>query len=433
MGEQTLACDGRWHLADEATADNLIPGRLKVSQRRGGRLKLYGSLARTSRGDITPEHHRIVGQVGRRPWTLENCFPLRWSPINDEPERWYVELALSGVALDGGQELYCDMAIVRMRHLMGFIGQSGLRMDHPDRRKPFDGTLHVSELPTGAHHYSGGTISIKHQLHVTGSGEIDQANIEQDFGIRLDFNDRPPYREAIAAIGDVQDLLSMATDQTAEYKKLILISNDVPMQMLSGPHPTWKEEIEVYAGWRARSDKDQRELWPHEYVFQLADIGGGTTLAAWMDYSEQFRLITRRVMATRYATSMLVSDRFSNRIAALEAWDLKKTGGRKGGQLLPRLGRLTARLGSDFENLVGDLSLWTKLVLDTRNGVAHHDEGILEGRSSDQYALAESLYWLYVMLVLKSLDADAAALSRLVKHPQLVHWSDRIRRVVFGT
>jgi hypothetical protein len=122
-----------------------------------------------------------------------------------------------------------------MRHLMGFIGQSGLRMDHPDRRKPFDGTLHVSELPTVAHHYSGGTVSIKHQLYVTGSGEIDQANIEQDFGIRLDFNDRPPYREAIAAVGDVQDLLSMAADQAAEYKKLILISNNVPMQMLNGP------------------------------------------------------------------------------------------------------------------------------------------------------------------------------------------------------
>ena len=99
MGRQTLAYDGRWHLADEATADNLIPGRLKVSRRGGGRLRLYGSLAGTSLGDITPEHHRIVGRVGHRPWTLENCFPLRWSPINDEPERWYVELALSGAAL----------------------------------------------------------------------------------------------------------------------------------------------------------------------------------------------------------------------------------------------------------------------------------------------------------------------------------------------
>jgi hypothetical protein len=166
MGGQTLAYDGRWHLADQATADNLIPGRLKVSRRAGGRLKLYGSLARTSQEDVTPEQYRIIGRVGHRPWTLENCFPLRWSPINDEPERWYVELALSGVALDGGQELNCDTAIVRMRHLMGFIGQSGLRMDHPDRRKPFDGTLHVSKLPTVAHHYSGGTVSIKHQLHV---------------------------------------------------------------------------------------------------------------------------------------------------------------------------------------------------------------------------------------------------------------------------
>ena len=431
MGGQTLAYEGRWHLADEANADNLIPGTLKVSRRGRGHLKLYGSLARTFLDDVTPEHHRIVGRVGHRLWTLENCFPLRWSPVNDEPERWHVELALSGVALNGGQELYCDSAIVRMRHLMGFVGQSGLRMDHPDRRKPFDGTLHVSELPTVAHHYSGGTVSIEHQLHVTGSGEIDQANIEQDFRIRLHFNNRPPYREAIAAIGDVQDLLSMAADQAAEYKKLILISDDVPMQMLSGPHPTAKEEIEVYANWTARSDKDKRELRPHEYVFQLTDIGGGTALAAWMDYARQFRLITRRVMATRYATSMYVSDRFSNRIAALEAWDLKMTGGKKGGPLLPRLRRLTARLGSDFENLVGDLSLWMKLIHDTRNGVAHHDEGILEGHSSDQYALAESLYWMYVTLALKSLDAEAA-ISRLTKHPQLVHWGDRIRSVVFG-
>lgn len=432
MGRQAKAFDGRWQLADGATPDNLVPGRLKLPQRGSGRLRLYGPLAAVSLGHVAAEHHRMVGVVRGRLWTLENCFPLSWGHLNDDPERWYVELALSGVALDSGQELYCETAFVRMRHLMRFIGQSGLRMELPDRSKPFDGTLHVSELPAVSHDYSGGTLGIRHQLRVSGSGEIDQADIDQDFGLRLDFRHRQPYRDAVAAVGDLQDLLSMAADRAAEYKKLILVSNDVPMQMLSGPHPTAKEEIEVYADWTARDEKRKRELWRHQYLFQLPDLGGCAGLAAWMDYSQQFRLITRRVMATRYAKSMYVSDRFSNRMAALEAWDLKITGGQKGGSLLPRLRRLALRAGPDFESFVGDVSRWIKLVHDTRNGVAHHDEGILDGRSSDQYALAESLYWLYVILVLQSLNAKAA-LARLAGHPQVAHWGGRVRSVVAGS
>jgi hypothetical protein len=78
--------------------------------------------------------------------------------------------------------------------------------------------------------------------------------------------------------------------------------------------PKTEKEVEL-VGWLADLISLQQlltlceliELRPREHVFQLADIGGGTALAAWMDYSQQFRLITRRVMVTRYATSMYVS------------------------------------------------------------------------------------------------------------------------------
>ena len=424
----TKKLDGNWQLAHKATPGNLVPGRLTLPLRGAAQLRVYGALARDLTEGALRDHQRIVGVIDRRPWTLENCFPVRYNHFNDQPELWNVELALSGVDLDEEQELLCDIAQVTTKHLRRFIDRSGLRMERPDNTKPFDGALYVSLLPDESHPFAGGAVTVKHQIRTTGPGKIDTPSIGQNFAIRLDLEVRQPYRETIAALGDFQDLISIAANRPAEYEKMLLVSNDVPMAMLNGPHKTAKEQIEVYADWTARDKK--KELWQSEYVFQYDDLDGVAGLAAWADYSQQYRLITRRVIATRNVTGMYVSDRFNNRIAALEAWDHKVTGGNKGGSLERRLRRLIQRAGPVFEEFIADPRRWIRFVKETRNGVAHHDESILTGSSSDQYCLAESLYWLYVILALRAVNAPDSTITRIANHGDFAYWRDRMHGLI---
>jgi hypothetical protein len=303
-------------------------------------------------------------------------------------------------------------------------------MEPQDRRKPFDGILHVSYLPAESAPSAVGEVSVAHWLKTSGGGEIDQANIQQNFGVQIKFAERKLHGDAIEIIGDFQDLISIAANAPAEYTQVVLVSNDVPLEMLSGPHATAKESIAVHANWIVRDKKGQKELWPHDYIFQYEDIGGVLGLSAWADYSTEFRFITKRIMATRYSKHMYVSDRFGNRIAALEAWDKKISGDHAGRNLGLRLRRLAAGAAPAFSDFVGDVDRWADIVHEERNAIFHHDAAFLNRESSDQYCLAESLYWLYVALILRAIKSPDRAFERLWLHPQVEHWRPRIRELV---
>jgi hypothetical protein len=82
--------------------------------------------------------------------------------------------------------------------------------------------------------------------------------------------------------------------------------------------------------------------------------------------------------------------------------------------------------GEPFANLVGDLSKWLERLRTERDDLAHHLQRTVSA-SSDQYYLAESAYWLFVVCILRAADAPDAAFASIQNSQQFQMIGSRLR------
>jgi hypothetical protein len=134
-------------------------------------------------------------------------------------------------------------------------------------------------------------------------------------------------------------------------------------------------------------------------------------------------------MASRYAKEMFVSDRLLNCSAALEAFDRDSTK-REWSKLKTRLGRCADLAGNPFTNLVGDVSKWVEAIRLERDEVAHHFGRRMRTSSTTIYYLWESLYWLYVICILRDSGAPEDVFEHLQRHGQYQRLIRRIQAVI---
>lgn len=75
----------------------------------------------------------IWGQVERRAYTLLDSFSItvREFDIDDALERIHVARLLDGAWFDDPNEILGDRVVIDLRHLTGWVNQSGLETDHP--------------------------------------------------------------------------------------------------------------------------------------------------------------------------------------------------------------------------------------------------------------------------------------------------------------
>jgi hypothetical protein len=134
-------------------------------------------------------------------------------------------------------------------------------------------------------------------------------------------------------------------------------------------------------------------------------------------------------MASRYAKEMFVSDRLLNCSAALEAFDRDSTK-IKGSNLRTRLQRCAALAGNPFANLVGGVDRWAETIRLERNDVAHHFGRRMRTSGSETYYFWQSLYWLYVMCLLRESGAPEEVFNHLQRHGQYQWLIPRVQAVI---
>ena len=129
-------------------------------------------------------------------------------------------------------------------------------------------------------------------------------------------------------------------------------------------------------------------------------------------------------MATRYSTPMFVSDRLINCCAALEAFDRKTTAK---STFRSRVDRCVNLAGKPFSALVGDTAAWAAAVTRARNEVAHHLEHPVRRASPATLYLSMSLYYLFVLCMLRTTGAPDTVYGRITEHGQYLWLASAFR------
>ena len=132
-------------------------------------------------------------------------------------------------------------------------------------------------------------------------------------------------------------------------------------------------------------------------------------------------------MASRCSPTMFVSDRLLNCAAALESLDRVATG-LDNSKFKTRLTRCANLAGQPFFDLVGHIPSWTEDVRLARDDVAHNLGLRAKSESATTYYLWRSLYWLFVLCMLRLSEASEPVFVHLQTHSQFREVHRRIYR-----
>lgn len=443
---ENLRVHGFWWLPHRQ--DHKVPGVLEFGPEVAGKLTLVGALSnildavpeepiegggtrKTVTVDILDAHGaygRIHGQSGNKAYTLDNCFEMHSSAgLGSEPHEQivYVNRVFEGVWYEVGEELSGDSVTFGAHGLVLWTGRSGVSDNlfaPADPGNP-DVVVEGRNLESDAVKLvNGSSLVLRHHLVV--NDVAPGLSVNEDFFLSVEYPTIQGADDLLDVASDIQDLVSIGIDRPAAFGQVSLSHPDLYKER-PGRHTG--EAVTVYAAWTAVG-QEQSKLGRHDLLFTLEDLGGLPTVVNWMEVAAVHREALGRVMATRYAKRMYVSDRFLNRAAALEGFDRVETGRGRGRTFATRLSSCTNLAGQPFTELVHNPRKWIRELVDHRNEIAHHYGRRMREATEEQVYLADSAYWLFVFCMLRKADAPQTVFERICNDQRLVFLKRRLAR-----
>ncbi|GAB3816617.1 ApeA N-terminal domain 1-containing protein [Micromonospora zhanjiangensis] len=447
---ETLETAGHWWMLGEP--GRRVPGILKFDLTSGGRLTLIGGLRRpedlavpermadgSTRISISEDliarsgnYGRLHGECNGRAYTLEGCFQLRsrggvFGPSYEEAI--YVNHVYEGVWFSEGEPVGGNQLNFALDGLTEWVPQSGIVqvfndgavVDAPQVE------LHASRLPQRTVALpDGGELWLSHGLSTSSPGS--SAALTENFSLAIHYERVIPIEDLLDKASDLQDLVSIATDRSAQYGTIRVMHPDL-VEDRGGRRRN--ESFTVWSAWTALRKDDAKPLDRHSLFFTLDDIGGVAGLASWMQVTEKFRSALGRAMATKYAEKMYVSDRFLNRAAALEGFDRIKTGQSRGRTFVERISECISIAGAQFAELVCDPGKWATELKNHRNEIAHHYGRRMRQAVEDQLYISDSAFWLLVFCLLREAGIEDAMFDKILSHQKL-QYLKRKNQSIFG-
>ncbi|MBF8193399.1 hypothetical protein ITP53_48560 [Nonomuraea sp. K274] len=442
--------EGEWWLPEHE--DRKVAGRLRFDPNSSAELRLIGTFRsmfeegdRSLQSDGTAiievskdtierdgTYPRIHGLANGKQYTLEDCFRSRTTRHligGGGTETVHVNQIFQGAYFEKDEALAADGVSVELRYLTHWICHTGIKETHafPVADLPLNGpeiTLEARALDDAIVTLpDGDTLRLKHSVTINGD-RITTRELSQKFFFRLYTSSLRPVPELVERASDLQDLVSIATGRTAEFDGMRFWHPDVTWE---GGDRQEREPIEFFVPWNSKDkSKTPGKLSLHEMFFTYAEFGGIDGVGRWLESVARHREALGRVMASKYAKSMFVSDRLLNRAAALEAFD-RAASGHSQSKFKTRLTRCADLAGNLFVWLVGDVGIWAEAVRRDRDDIAHHLGTRVKQTPSAQLFLADSLYWLFVLCMLRDARAPEEVFDRIEKHPELEWLGPKIR------
>jgi ApeA N-terminal domain 1/Apea-like HEPN len=382
-----------------------VPGRLTFSTVEGGSLSLIGELA-----GMETRLSRVLGEAEGVGYTLEDCLiALRSRGQGKQVLR--VQRLVVGAFYGKDEPIEADRVSVQLANLPYWARSAGFddalrpdREEHGGRWVISSSPIEPFSVPIGQ-----GTLRLE-QTRGSGGDGTTSLTLTQGAQFHAEFNEVLPLAEVVDLASDLQDLVSIGTDRSAAFERFALWHPTFSVERGGRPR---RQPIEYFAEWNAQPDQKKHPPTEYSMAFTFAELGGMDGVASWLAVASKYRTMLSYVMNTRYERRMFVQDRLLDRVAALEGFHRAWKAGRK--SLMTRLKELADLAGHPFEELVGDVSGWCRRAKDERNNVAHHKGSSVHQSGSDVLFTAEAAYWLFVLCILRVMQAPSAAFDHIIR------------------
>ena len=416
---------GGWLTFDDATGGHLILGGALRPTVWDNHTLPDGSTQRVRRAHTGSDHRLypiVHGQQGKTEYSLINCFQARVTGYRSstEAEEVTVNSMLTGAWFDGEADLQFERARINLRQLTVFVGRNGLSSDFPFAEDSQDARYSVltsTSLGSIDLDTSGPNAALVHVLEQTGD-HFHDITIKQRWGLEISTDTYRPVQVFFDLMSDVQDLVSIASGSTACVDAFEFEHPDVLEHALNGtPMGSLCKPIPYLTRWSQRPQNDDL-VNKHEFYFTLDDLGGEDGLGRWLAIAGEYRTELGRAMATRYSSTMFLEDRISNLCAALESLDAVHRG--VSGDFLDHMKSCVQRAGAIFADvIVVDSDSWAKGIKEIRHDLAHHRKGFRAYETPVNHLVAEQLFWLFVLCILRAAEAPPAVFTSIGQHAQI--------------
>ncbi|HWA67819.1 MAG TPA: HEPN domain-containing protein [Mycobacteriales bacterium] len=434
---------GMWWLPE--TPEAKVPGVLKIDERGSANLELIGCFkdmfaAPTSAGKPTPltssalakagNYGRICGQSGTDAYTLDSCHRGRLSSalfngIASEEVR--VGRVYKGLWLDRDESASFDQADVRLQWLPFWLMESAI-----DENWTWEGEgsarthkmqINVKGLASrSCRPWKGWTVSLNHSAGLRGDS-VTGRSVSQEYYFTARTTQPEQVERLLNVLSDVQTLVAFGVNRTVGIERMTLRHPDVHPP--DRPQRRYRTPIDFVVPWSYRDTDTAKRLTDHDMAFTFPQIGGMAGVRKFLHAATKHRSSLTRVIASSMAKDMFVSDQLLHRAASLEAFDRVRTNTRKKKiDFKDRLKSSVAYVGSPFTTLVRDTEKWATRITKERNDAAHTLG--LGSDAADQYFLARSLYWLYVLSILREANTPKAAFVHIGRNPEFEYVAERL-------
>lgn len=424
--------------------DLKLVGRVSFDPLEGAALKIVGTFSNIADAvkPGPPDAKRIHGVADRTLMTLLGCQSV--STSFESPgvirEEYRVSFVLSGVHLGADDDLTFDEVSASYDQLARWIHRTGFqfKLETPTPELANISKIGVEYIVQPEEVEQVDDLELKITLTwSTGSDGLTRFHIAQQTHLSLKYPELRGLDDILADTNGFQDLITLAADAPTVPVEISLWRTGLTREIALGQIAP--QEIKLFIANAAEQMRQEKPQQPERMFFMFDHIGGLKTLGRWVDVSRRYRIVLGSLLTIRYSARLYEENRYSNVISAAETFHrlrfpnyimpatdfksyrrklvkvVKLAVGRKAAdwlmsQLLysnePRLRQrlevMASYAGDGFTAIVGDVHVWSAVVVMLRNRLTHHDAGRdIKGALEDLHFLTDSIYLLVMMCLLR--------------------------------
>jgi len=433
-------------------------GRLKFDSAEGGTLSIIGGFGSFPQQFTNQERlTRLHGVAGGRFLTLDRCLSSNTSVRMPGTafQTFHVGQIITGHLFADGEALTFDQFSVDFDQLPMWIRLSGLQVSFqtaapdPNQTPPDKILIEFNQLQDEVAQVGDQELRLKSTWSL-GGNNVTETHLYQGTFLQLTYPKPQPLDDIVADIKHLQDLLTLMTAAPTVPVEILLQRSDITQELSSGENRP--QSMKYFAGQLAERVRLTEPQTPGHVLFQFQDIGGLPTIARWIKVARQYRIVLGYLLSIRYATGLYTENRFGNVISAAETFhrlrfpnevmpgekftqrlqeilaEISKSSRRswvKGKlkhsnepRLADRLKEMVGHVNAAFAQVYADADAWITVVVESRNRLTHHDEERkLNFEPGDLHFLAESVFTLVMLNLLRECDMGDAALMAIGDSP----------------
>ena len=214
---------------------------------------------------------------------------------------------------------------------------------------------------------------------------------------------------------------------SSSLRDLVTIGTNAPSSIhnISLTHPCSENPIGFYARLiGAVGQESSHSPHPIDFLFTFKDIGGLEGLAKWLEVAQKYQLVINALLSPEYRSPWYIESRLFDAITAAETF--ARIQGQYEHVNRYKIKQLGREAGDPFEALVGDVDKWADCVWDARNHDLVHRR-LSKTKPPPLYTMAESLYFLVVLSLLKECGAPGGAFASIQNHQRFRRCSEEWR------